>query len=110
MSEKFLIHEKFSVITEFGDLNHREIRVRSKRLRNVYFSDLKSSLDDDFVHFHAYCTEKMMERNSPSDLLTFLRANELYIVSERGASIPNICHISCNELQRRTFIFMSEKG
>ena len=24
------IHEKFSVITEFGDLNHREIRERSK--------------------------------------------------------------------------------
>ena len=64
MSEKFLIHEKFSVITEFGDLNHREIRVRSKRLRNVYFSDLEFSLDDEFVHFHAYCTKKMMERNS----------------------------------------------
>ncbi|KAJ8930407.1 hypothetical protein NQ314_016802 [Rhamnusium bicolor] len=67
------IQEKFSVIIEFGNLDNREIRKRAKRLKNFYSSDLESSLDDEFVHFHAYCTEKKMEQNSPSDILKLLR-------------------------------------
>ncbi|OWR50651.1 repressor of the inhibitor of the protein kinase [Danaus plexippus plexippus] len=72
------IQEKFSVITEFGNLDNREIRKRAESLTNLYSSDLEPSLDDEFVHFHAYCTEKMIEQNSPSDLLKLLHANDLY--------------------------------
>lgn len=76
--------EKFSVITEFSNLDNREIRKRAERLRNVYSSNLKSSLDNEFGHFHAYCTEKMIEQNSPFDLLKLSHANELY------TAFPNV--------------------
>ena len=60
-------------------MDNREIRKRAECLRMFYTSDLESSLDDEFVHFHAYCTEKTMEKNSPSDLQKILRENDLYI-------------------------------
>ena len=37
-----------------------------------------SQLDDEFVHFHAYCIDTMIKWNSPIDLLKLLRANDLY--------------------------------
>lgn len=89
------IQEKFSVIIEFGNLDNREIRKRAERLRKIYSSDLEFSLDDEFVHFHAYCTEKTMENNSPSDLLKLLRANDLY------TEFPNV------EIAYRIFITLA---
>lgn len=93
--------EKFSVITEFSNLDNKEIRKRAVGLRNVYSSDLESSLDNEFGHFHAYCTEKIMEQNSLFDLLKLSHANELY------TAFPNVkianrifmsYDISCNKL------------
>lgn len=89
------IQEKFSVIIEFGDLDNREIRKRSKRLREIYCSDLESSLEDELVHFHAHCTEKKMEKNSPSDLLELLHSNALY------TEFPNV------EIAYRIFITLA---
>ncbi|XP_044592940.1 uncharacterized protein LOC123270860 [Cotesia glomerata] len=89
------IQEKFSVIIEFGDLDNREIRKRAKRLREIYCSDLESSLEDEFVHLHAHCTEKKMEKNSPSDLLKLLHSNDLY------TEFPNV------EIAYRIFITLA---
>ncbi|XP_033218200.1 uncharacterized protein LOC117173668 [Belonocnema kinseyi] len=78
------IHEKFSVITEFGNLDSNEIRIRSEHLRKIYHSDLESSLDFKLVDFHAYCSQKNFQRNSPSDSLKLLRTNEL------NTEFPNV--------------------
>lgn len=45
----------------------REIREQAESLRKIYPSDLGSSLDNEFVHFQAYCTENKMGK-TPSDL------------------------------------------
>lgn len=74
------LHENFSVITEFGSLNSDEIRERARKLRTIYVSDLESSLDDEFIHFHAYCSQKKMETNSPLEILKILRDKQLYTV------------------------------
>lgn len=55
-----------------------KIRKRAKHLRKIYCSDLESSLDNEFVHFHVHCTENKMEKNSPFDLLKLLHSNDLY--------------------------------
>ncbi|XP_033229155.1 zinc finger MYM-type protein 1-like [Belonocnema kinseyi] len=87
-----VIYENFAIITQFDKLESSEIRAKSKLLREIYHSDFESSLDDEFVHFYAFCHDKQIQQKSPLELLRYLRGNDLSCV------FPNV------EIAYRIFI------
>ena len=47
---------KFAIITKFNDMHStEEIRTKSKTLIASLSSDLESTSDKEFLHFHAFC-------------------------------------------------------
>ncbi|XP_033228865.1 uncharacterized protein LOC117180475 [Belonocnema kinseyi] len=59
-----VIYENFAIITQFDKLESSEFRAKSKLLREIYHSDIESSLDDDQCYFD----RPLREHQTPKEL------------------------------------------